>query len=81
VLETAPVEAFRSGATPEGVLQLAGNVWEWVFDAYAPNGGDAHAIRGGGYLNEPDMLRGATRMSIGQRSRHIDLGFRCARSK
>lgn len=33
-LGPAPVEAFRDGATPEGVLNLAGNVAEWVSDYY-----------------------------------------------
>lgn len=30
----APVDAFYDGATPEGVLQLAGNVGEWVSDFF-----------------------------------------------
>jgi formylglycine-generating enzyme required for sulfatase activity len=30
----APVDAFRDGATPEGVLQMAGNVSEWVADFF-----------------------------------------------
>jgi sulfatase modifying factor 1 len=35
VVETAPVDAFRGGdRTPEGVVQLAGNVAEWVADAW-----------------------------------------------
>lgn len=27
---TAPVDAYPAGAAPNGVLQLVGNVWEWV---------------------------------------------------
>ncbi len=35
VVETAPVDAFRGGdRTHEGVVQLAGNVAEWVADAW-----------------------------------------------
>jgi formylglycine-generating enzyme required for sulfatase activity len=29
------VGSFPAGATPEGVLDLAGNAWEWVADEYA----------------------------------------------
>lgn len=35
---TAPVHSFPLGQTPEGVEDLAGNVWKWVRDPY-----DAHA--------------------------------------
>lgn len=38
------MESFREGATPEGVLNLAGNVWEWVEDVYAS---DAYAHHDG----------------------------------
>ncbi|MBK8481416.1 MAG: formylglycine-generating enzyme family protein [Proteobacteria bacterium] len=30
------VGSYPRGASPEGVLDLAGNVWEWVADAYGP---------------------------------------------
>jgi iron(II)-dependent oxidoreductase len=29
---TAPVHAFHAGATPNGIAQMTGNVWEWLDD-------------------------------------------------
>jgi iron(II)-dependent oxidoreductase len=29
---TVPVDAFPEGATPNGILQMTGNVWEWLAD-------------------------------------------------
>jgi formylglycine-generating enzyme required for sulfatase activity len=35
--DTAPVGSYPSGASPYGVLDMAGNVWEWVADRYDPD--------------------------------------------
>jgi formylglycine-generating enzyme required for sulfatase activity/nucleoside phosphorylase len=35
-LGTCPVGKYKSGATPEGVFDMAGNVAEWTADWYAP---------------------------------------------
>jgi len=44
----APVGSFPRGATPEGVLDLAGNIWEWTADAH---------LRGGPWCMGPDTVR------------------------
>ncbi|MBI3151614.1 MAG: SUMF1/EgtB/PvdO family nonheme iron enzyme [Chloroflexi bacterium] len=35
--DTSRVGSYAEGASPFGVLDLAGNVWEWVMDRYRPD--------------------------------------------
>lgn len=46
--ESAPVGSYPNGATPEGVMDLAGNIWEWTADRH---------LRGGPWCLAPDMQR------------------------
>ncbi len=78
-VELAPVTAFPSARTPEGVLQLAGNASEWVNDRYLPYYSDSdrndplgpgpnagateRVVRGGGYRSPRSRIRGAARES------------------
>ncbi len=73
--ETAPVGAYPAGATPEGVLDLAGNVHEWTSSLYRPypyrpdDGREApdpdvpgeRVTRGGGHDSPAEELRAAWR--------------------
>ncbi|MEI6722598.1 MAG: SUMF1/EgtB/PvdO family nonheme iron enzyme, partial [Betaproteobacteria bacterium] len=34
--DTAPADAYPAGASPYGVLDMAGNQWEWVSSRYRP---------------------------------------------
>lgn len=93
--ELAPVGSFPAGRTPEGFLDLAGNVAEWVDDRYVPNYEDAtdpsarrnrtgnatRVVRGGSYESGPLALRGASRDEAPPNMRRPSLGFRCAKSR
>ncbi len=35
--DTSRVGSYAEGASPFGILDMAGNVWEWVADRYKPN--------------------------------------------
>ncbi|MGA7741939.1 MAG: formylglycine-generating enzyme family protein [Polyangia bacterium] len=92
-LVTALVGSYPKGASPFGVLDMAGNVWEWTADTFADYGeklvtnsqrskSDAapRAIRGGGWNdNDPARVRTAMRIGLAPDIRIFDLGFRCAR--
>jgi formylglycine-generating enzyme required for sulfatase activity len=85
---TAPVGRYPKGASPYGVLDLAGNVWEWTADWYgpydkgAPARGRVRVTRGGGWLDgNADHLRATVRDTDDPADRLAGLGFRCAASR
>ncbi|MEV6905955.1 SUMF1/EgtB/PvdO family nonheme iron enzyme [Amycolatopsis sp. NPDC051071] len=45
-----PVDTHPAGATPEGMLDVAGNVWEWTASTAMSDG---VVIRGGSYASSP----------------------------
>ncbi len=89
---TAPVGNYPDGASWCGVLDLAGNVWEWVADWFGnyesgpqadptgPGSGDWRLLRGGSWAEPSLFLRGAFRFEYEEEGRHNDIGFRCAKS-
>jgi formylglycine-generating enzyme required for sulfatase activity len=44
---SAPVGSFPKGATPEGILDMGGNTWEWVRDFYVGSYGQCGAACNG----------------------------------
>lgn len=83
-LRTAPVGAFPAGASPYGLLDLAGNAAEWTSDVPAMPielGVDLSAsrtIRGGSYALPPTDLRVTARRFATTDTAASDVGFRCA---
>ena len=74
----AAVNSFPQGASSYGVLNMVGNVWEWVADS----GGQ---IRGGSYQSYPPASNQTFESLVfaGQiipaDTKRADIGFRCAR--
>jgi iron(II)-dependent oxidoreductase len=75
--KTAPVGSYPAGASPFGVLDMAGNVWEWTATAF-PGRPDERAIRGGGWGNNPYCLRASYRHGNPPHFSLDMVGFRCA---
>ena len=94
-LSPAPVGAYPAGASPLGVQQLIGDVWEWTSAGWEPYpgfevfpypeysqvffGGDYRVLRGGSFGTDPAAIRATFRNWDLPVRRQIFAGFRCAR--
>lgn len=94
--ETAPVDGRLAGASPYGVLDMAGNAWEWVSSAYRPypyraddgreelTAGPVRGTRGGGHDSPAEEITTTQRgrnLSRNPASGHHNIGFRCAKNE
>ncbi len=73
-----PVGLYPAGATPEGILDMAGNVWEWV-DDWFDNEKKLRVLRGGAWYDDARFLRAAVRFWIVPDNWGLSVGFRVAR--
>lgn len=88
---TCPVGQFPNGASPYGILDLAGNVWEWVSSLYMPypcaagdgredrNQEGMRVVRGGSYIHTAHDIRCSARHRFFPTVRDPYMGFRIAR--
>jgi formylglycine-generating enzyme required for sulfatase activity len=75
-----PVASHPSGASPYGVLDMAGNVREWIFDREESRSRQPkRGIRGGMFTDDGMHLRAARRQWGDVSVSDIGIGFRCVR--
>jgi formylglycine-generating enzyme required for sulfatase activity len=88
-VKTSPVGTYPNGASWCGAMDMAGNVWEWVADRYAPYGtvdqdnpqgpstGSERLIRGGSWYDDAHFLRSDFRHQYDPADFIHLIGFRC----
>jgi len=89
---TSAAGSYPAGASPDGVLDMAGNAWEWVADWYGegyygtsprdnppgPDGWSYKVLRGGSWHDSWGDLRAAYRGPDPGNRYYYYIGFRCA---
>jgi len=79
--KTTPVTQYPQGASPYGVLDMSGNVWEWCLTDWETgevdlNGTNVRVLRGGSWFSDPQLARAAYRNRYVPYVRYDLAGFR-----
>ena len=75
VQSTTPVGAYPKGKSPYGVLDMAGNVFEWTTTPFSKS--KATMKGGGSWDDQPGITRAAARHGRDPKAKHLLFGFRC----
>jgi formylglycine-generating enzyme required for sulfatase activity len=93
--DTTPVGSYPLGASPYGLLDMAGNVRQWVADWFSdlfyrnsplqnplgPGMGEKRVLRGGSFKDPANGVRVTVRFGHVPGSAGMNRGFRCASSR
>ena len=80
-LFAAPVGSFLSGASPSGLVDMAGNVWEWVDNKKSSRPHpDTRIVKGGGWTSDKGQARISFRNHVDLKMKNPTFGFRCVKS-
>ena len=86
---TTNINMYESGQTPDGIFDLAGNVYEWTCDEFFPYDQKLRekartnsetirmTVRGGSWHSKRDELRCSNRAGVFPESALNTVGFRC----
>lgn len=73
--DTTPVGQYTNGASPYGLLDMAGNVFQWTSTRYREG---QMTVKGSAWEDYGGVGRGASRHGRPITARHVIVGFRCA---
>ncbi|RMF78466.1 MAG: TIR domain-containing protein [Chloroflexi bacterium] len=73
---TTRVTRYSEGASPFGVYDMSGNVWEWCLDSQGEGRHLKHLVHGGSYMSTKERATVRFRYYIDPKNYHSSIGFR-----
>lgn len=74
--DTVPVGSYPDGKSPYGLLDMAGQVFEWTSTPGKTKG--RYIVKGGSWDDFPGVVRSAAHHERPKDIKHVLIGFRCA---